>query len=286
MKQLYIITVFLLLTAYGCTRTEYDSIFSETQDTRITKALDKIQADILSSPYGWNAILTASDSLSQYGYWFKFYDSNRVVSRTTNPKAFTSSYRLKMILQPEIIFDTHSYIHQDVDRNNTKTDFEFEVRSSNSDSISLVGRFNKSILMLYKADAGDSASFPNKFANIYQVSGNIKLFTGADTTGTPTIRPITGVKPVGGLFPLRIFNYADLGINDWQYVLLLESTRTAITGVKSVDINATMKAGITEGSFTVYSAHYNTALKQIYLKTGYKNTAGAARLVEETLQLP
>ncbi len=73
-------------------------------------------------------------------------------------------------------------------------------------------------------------------------------------------------------------DYADLGVSGWQYV---------ITGHKdssfTVAPNATMLAGIAEGSFVVLSATFDPPTKTFHLVTGYTNTIGNDRTIDEVL---
>ncbi len=46
-----------------------------------------------------------------------------------------------------------------------------------------------------------------------------------------------------------------------------------------------MAAGIAAGSFTVYSAVFDKATATIRVRTAYSNTAGDARVVDETLKM-
>ena len=88
------------------------------------------------------------------------------------PAPKESSYRLKALQQPSLIFDTYSYIHILTDPDASvnggnygsglRSDFEFRVDTVTADSISLTGRYNGSKLSLRKAAQADRSIWANK----------------------------------------------------------------------------------------------------------------------------
>ncbi|MBO9201216.1 MULTISPECIES: DUF4302 domain-containing protein [Niastella] len=153
-----------------------DTVFDKSPDERINEALKTYQTAITSSQYGWNANLITADG-APYRFYFTFTDSNRVqmfsdFDSTTATDLKESSYRLKALQQPSLIFDTYSYIHilsdPDASVNNgqygvgLKADFEFAIDTVGADSISLTGRFNGSKMTLYKASQTDRAIWTSK----------------------------------------------------------------------------------------------------------------------------
>jgi hypothetical protein len=111
-----------------------------------------------------------------------------------------SSYRLKALQQPSLIFDTYSYIHMLSDPDGAvsggaygqglKSDFEFAIDTVTADSIRLTGRFNGSKLSLRKAAQGDRAIWANKqvtngvvnFRNFWKIHLYFKRLTYAGTS--------------------------------------------------------------------------------------------------------
>jgi hypothetical protein len=153
-----------------------DNVFDKSPDDRLNETLKAYQTALTASPYGWNGNIITGDG-SNYRFYFSFDDSNRVqmysdFDSTTATVLRESSYRLKALQQPSLIFDTYSYIHilSDPDRsvNNGVTgvglrgDFEFRVDTVTADSISLTGRFHGSKLSLRKAAQSDRAVWANK----------------------------------------------------------------------------------------------------------------------------
>jgi hypothetical protein len=170
---LYIIFAISLLAS--C-RKDDDNAFDKSPDERLNETLAQYQAVLSASTTGWNANLVTADGGS-YRFYFSFNDKNRVqmysdFDTATASNVRESSYRLKALQQPCLIFDTYSYIHILSDPDGAvnggaygqglKSDFEFAIDTVTADSILLTGRFNGSKLRLNKADAGDRAVWANK----------------------------------------------------------------------------------------------------------------------------
>lgn len=153
-----------------------DHPFAESPDDRINATLKNAQTVLSGAPYGWNGNLVTGGG-GFYRFYFTFNDSNRVSmysdwDSTTSTVLKESSYRLKALQQPSLIFDTYSYLHilsdPDASVNNgtygqgLKSDFEFSIDTVTADSIRLTGRFNNSKLSLRKATQQDRAVWQNK----------------------------------------------------------------------------------------------------------------------------
>ncbi len=73
-------------------------------------------------------------------------------------------------------------------------------------------------------------------------------------------------------------DYADLGVSSWQYVITANKDSSF-----TVAPNDIMAGGIAEGSFVVFSASFNPHTKTFHLVTGYTNTSGNERTIDEIL---
>ena len=166
----------LAITLVASCKRDDDNVFDKSPDERINETLKTYQAAITSSQYGWNANLYTADGVL-YRFYFSFNDSNRVqmfsdFDSTTATDLKESSYRLKALQQPSLIFDTYSYIHILSDPDGSvnggqdgvglKADFEFAIDSVTADSINLTGRFNGSKLTFQKATQADRAIWASK----------------------------------------------------------------------------------------------------------------------------
>ncbi|KQS33433.1 DUF4302 domain-containing protein [Dyadobacter sp. Leaf189] len=173
------IVLYLLVASAGlfsCENSD-DTLFEESADTRLNAALASYQKKLVEAPYGWNAVIYLAGGGS-YGFYFKFNDQNRVVmysdfSAASAATAKESSYRLKAMQTPSLIFDTYSYLHVLADPDEEvnggtrgeglQSDFEFSIfpDSLGEDRVAFVGRKNQSRLVLTKATQAQAAAFTN-----------------------------------------------------------------------------------------------------------------------------
>lgn len=166
----------LAITLVASCRKNDDHVFDKSPDERINEALASYQKTLSGSTYGWNGNLVTGGG-GFYRFYFSFNDSNRVQmysdwDSTTATVIKESSYRLKALQQPSLIFDTYSYIHilsdPDASVNNgqygigLKSDFEFRIDTVTADSILLTGRLNGSKMTLRKAAQADRNVWASK----------------------------------------------------------------------------------------------------------------------------
>jgi hypothetical protein len=169
--------LFLIVATASCSKKDDNKIFEKSADERLNEALSTYQSQLVGSQYGWNGVLYADSGRgTPYSFYFKFDASNRVkmLSDFDSTSAATlkeSSYRLKALQQPSLLFDTYSYIHvlADPDPNvngggygsGLQTDFEFYFDSVGTDVIRLGGRFHGTKLVLTRATQQDATALNN-----------------------------------------------------------------------------------------------------------------------------
>lgn len=121
----------------------------------------------------------------------------------------------------------------------------------------------------------------NALAGVF-VSGGLRTnYTGAAANNVVAgTTVLSGDKTAVELNARQIeVDYANLGGSGWKYVFNYEN------GVLTVAPNATLAGGIKAGSFKILQLQFDNSAGKITVKTEYTNTAGDARVVEETLQL-
>lgn len=176
----------VLLAALAACKKDDSTAFDQSPDERINETLAKYQAQLAGAPYGWRAVVYPAAG-GAYSFYFKFNDANRVMmyadfdsTSAVTPKE--SSYRLKALQQPSLLFDTYSYLHLLSDPNeNTITvqsnvnglrggtlgqglqsDFEFAIDTATADSIKLIGRQHGTRAFLVKATQQEATAYENK----------------------------------------------------------------------------------------------------------------------------
>lgn len=194
MKKLFFCIVSVMALLSSCKKDD-NRIFEMTADERLNQALTAYQTQLVGATNGWKAVVFPASG-GAYGFYLKFNNSNRVqmYSDFTNTSSTTikeSSYRLKAVQQPSLLFDTYSYIHELADPDprvnggnlgqGLRSDFEFYFESASADTIHLVGRFNGSRAMLIRATAQEEQGYNNGTINtgknIYNILTYFKRLT-------------------------------------------------------------------------------------------------------------
>ena len=177
--------LFLLLVAFASCKKDDDAAFEQSPDERINATLSKYQSTLTGAPNGWIAVVQPSGG-GAYSFYFRFNDANRVTmySDFDEESAVTpreSSYRLKALQQPSLLFDTYSYLHLLSDPNESTitiqsnvnglrggqlgqgllSDFEFAIDSVSADSVWLTGRQHGTKATMVKATAQQAAAYAN-----------------------------------------------------------------------------------------------------------------------------
>lgn len=174
MKQNFLFILFAALIFSGCKKDD-DTAFDQSPDVRLNEALNKYQSALTGSAAGWNATLRTGTG-GIYHFYFRFNESNRVfmyadINLETATTLRESSYRLKALQTPSLLFDTYSYLHILADPDagvnggvygqGLSSDFEFSLDSLAGDSIKLTGRFNGTKVTLVKATQQDLDAWQN-----------------------------------------------------------------------------------------------------------------------------
>lgn len=220
MKKLLILILSAVILFSAC-RKDDQSVFNKSADQRLNEALTAYQTQLAGAQYGWKGLIYPKGG-GIYTFYFKFNNSNRVqmLAGFDSVSAVTlkeSSYRLKAVQQPSLLFDTYSYIHllSDPDPNvnggdvgaGLQSDFEFYFDSTSADTINLVGRFNGSKARLVRATQAEATAFTsgqlanglllNKILTYYKrlTIGSVSL----DFNFDPTTRSIKFTDNTGNL---------------------------------------------------------------------------------------
>jgi len=201
MKRIILFLVATSLIIAGCKKDD-DTVFDQSPDVRLNETLTKYQSELSGAQYGWKALLFPQGG-GAYFFYIKFNDANRVqmISDFDSASALTvkeSSYRLKALQQPSLIFDTYSYIHllSDPDASinggafgqGLLSDFEFYFNDSTSaDTLKLTGRMNGSRFVMTKATEAEANAFTSGQLKTYLFKndlGQIQQYFKRFTIGT------------------------------------------------------------------------------------------------------
>lgn len=165
-----IIYILLAVSAFmtSCKK-DQDPIFDDP-DTRLAKALDADKSQIISATNGWKAMIYPKGGKG-FSFYFVFSADGKVkmlsdFNATTATTLQESTYRLKALQRPTLIFDTYNYIHLAADPDASlnggtsatglSSDFEFAFASVAGDSIKMEGTFNSNKMVMIKLSAEES----------------------------------------------------------------------------------------------------------------------------------
>jgi hypothetical protein len=163
-----ILLYFLLFTAglSSCSK-EDDPVFDRSPDDRINETLQRYSEALAGAEHGWKGLVFPNGVKNGvFGFYFRFDNNNRVQMYSDfDSLSFgvmkESSYRLKALQQPCLLFDTYSYLHVLCDPDagwnggsygvGLESDFEFSIEKAQGDTIELKGRLHSSKALLIKA---------------------------------------------------------------------------------------------------------------------------------------
>lgn len=175
--------IFLTALCFAACKKEDDNVFKQSPDERINKVLSTYSAALTSAEYGWKGLVYPSAiSTVPFSFYFKFDTANRVQmyadwDSSTLSVMQESSYRLKALQQPCLLFDTYNYIHILCDPDaginggyyggGLLSDFEFilDSMSSDGDTIKLTGRLHGSKAVLVKATSKEAQDYYDRKRN-------------------------------------------------------------------------------------------------------------------------
>lgn len=183
MKHRYIYILILLLLSSSCVK-ENNDLFEKSPDERLTEKIDEYYKTLQEAPNGWiMTIETKVDGV--YRLWVNFKENNRVemlcdMDATWSTKEATStvvkesSFKIKAMQYPTLIFDTYNYIHLMADPQGTNSnygnvnggvngtglasDFEFALGGFENNIITLKGRYNSVKASLERATSAQESA--------------------------------------------------------------------------------------------------------------------------------
>lgn len=172
MKKLLYLALVITGFISSCKK-DTDPIFDDP-DSRLSAELAKDQAILLSAADGWKATIYPKGGKG-FTYYFKFSADGKVTMMSDfNNTAATvpaqSTYRLKALQRPTLIFDTYNYVHLAADPDATisgggastatglASDFEFAFTGSVGDTVKFEGTFNKNPMKMVKLSAAEAQS--------------------------------------------------------------------------------------------------------------------------------
>ncbi|WP_187270167.1 DUF4302 domain-containing protein [Pontibacter qinzhouensis] len=189
MKKIFLLCLLFTAALTACQKDEGPAP-GERPEERLSAALSAYKAQLISSPFGWKATLYPEGG-GGYNFMFTFKEDDRVLMTSDiNASAATpmeTTYRLKTMQRPSLLFDTYSYLHilSDPDPDviggdvgaGKYSDFEFSFTEVTPDVITLTGNIMGSRMVLTRATQADAESFIAGITASAQTFSNLSRFT-------------------------------------------------------------------------------------------------------------
>ena len=179
MKRILLFSWVVVLLFSACEKDTDTLAPNERPDARLNKVLADYKELLTGAEWGWKATLYP-DGGSRYSFMFTFTENDRVkmlsdISAATATESYESTYRLRAMQRPSLLFDTYSYLHILADPDERKSggvrgegrfsDFEFNFQSATESRIELVGNYNGSKLVLEKATQEEAENYMEELAS-------------------------------------------------------------------------------------------------------------------------
>jgi hypothetical protein len=189
MKKIFLLCLWVAFILSACQK-DNEPAPGERPDERLNEVLSQYKSQLVGAEHGWKAILYPEGGAG-YSFWLKFSESDRVTMssdiNTSTAAVLESSYRLKALQRPALLFDTYSYLHILSDPDATKSggdwgegkysDFEFSFTSVSPDTVTLTGNLKGSKMILVKANQEEAENYINRILEKASIFENINNFT-------------------------------------------------------------------------------------------------------------
>ena len=174
MKKILTYILFAQLIFLSCKKSEVEPIFEESANKRVTTVLDSYKKQLIGSEFGWKGVYyPAGGNAGGYTFYLKFDAAGKVSMYsdidgfsyfpTGYDKAFETTYQVKALQTPTLVFDSYSYLTELVNPDynggsGQSADLELAFQTVTADKITLVGNVNKTQMTLTKLSKIESES--------------------------------------------------------------------------------------------------------------------------------
>lgn len=153
--------IVFLLGFTSCQKNEIELLFEESANKRVTTLIDSYKTKLVQSTNGWKGAYYPNGAKDGgYSFYLKFDKNGNLsmysdLSIIASDRAFETTYQVKALQKPTLIFDTYSYLHELVNPDynggtGESADLELTIIEATDDKIVLEGLRNKTELILTK----------------------------------------------------------------------------------------------------------------------------------------
>jgi hypothetical protein len=274
-----------VLITTSCKKDDDVRIFDKSADARLSEVLQRYSDALTNAPYGWKA--TIYPAAGGYVFYFDFEKDGTVTSVSDINLAaagasLKSTYRLKALQQPSLLFDTYTHLHVLADPDGSinggndgeglLSDFEFAIDSVSTDQVYLKGTVHGTVVRLVAATEAEQKSYTSGelatsiSRTIDYLNANQNPYLESDQR-----------RPVGIDINRKIFTLVSVGVNGQiqeQNVIFTFTARGIL-----------FREPITYGNITFQELLWDVQEKNYYVLVGtqkvfLKNASGPVTFVE------
>jgi Domain of unknown function (DUF4302) len=275
MKKIFIYFILFQLAFTACKKAEVEPLFTETANKRVTTQIDTYKKQLVGAEFGWKGAYYPNGAKDGgYSFYLKFDATGKLSMysdlvgyfyiNNTFDKAFETTYQVKALQKPTLIFDTYSFLHELVNPDynggdGQLADLELTIVSADDNKIVLLGNKNGTEMTLTKVLKTEYDSLP-KGALASVINGTFDYLN--------TDKFITLVLPTG--------DKADVDLNFTSKMLSLFFYNAKI---KDYDVVSTAFITTTTGvqfkdPITIYGVTFQEMFWDGIAKVYYINVSG------------
>ncbi len=159
MKKIILILIISQITFFECKKSEVVPLFDQSANQRVSEAIDKYKTQLTTPQYGWKGAYYPNGAQDGgYSFYLKFNTNGNLtmysdVDRQFTDTAFETTYQVKNLQKPTLIFDTYSYLHELVNPDynggtGAIADLELTISEATETQINLIGNRNRTEMVL------------------------------------------------------------------------------------------------------------------------------------------
>ena len=284
MKKIFIYIMLFQLAFLSCKKSEVEPLFPESANQRATNAVAGYKKQLTDAQYGWKgAYYPDGGKAGGYSFYLKFdatgkltmysdideinYSSGGSYFGNGYDRAFETTYQVKALQKPTLIFDSYSYLSELVnpDYNGGSgqlADLELEFATVTEDKITLIGNINKTEMTLTKVTKVESESLAkgglsNIFNSTFDYVNTDKFLTLVFPTGEKTDVDLN--------LGTKVFSLLYINSKTGDVDIVSSAFITTTTGIQ-------LKNPITLYGLTFQELIYDSITKSYYILVGGKRT--------------
>jgi hypothetical protein len=279
MKKIFIYILLFQLAFLACKKSEIEPLFTESANLRAANQIATYKKQLSDAQYGWRGVYYPNGGQDGgYTFYLKFDDKGNVSMYSdlvdfTAQVPFATTFQVKALQKPTLIFDSYSYLHELVNPDynggtGALADLELAYVSATDTKITLKGVLNNTQMELTKltqteSDALTKGTFASNVRDTYAYLNTGKFLSLTFGTG----------------------QVSDLSIDVNNKVLTVFYNVNGQFGAATSAFSFTTTGILLKNELTIYGSKFNEMFWDAVKKTYYINVGGRRIDVVESNKL-